>query len=829
MKKDNRTFKSSIEEELENEKNIHYNPWKIIKPVRETLRMLILLALFFLLLTYIFFSKSEFIKNSWLLNLMVENKEWVFVAIVMVMIFLHVKGSVKSLGELIYTNKEVYEKLNSAKLAVAILEEDLKSQFNILEEHGKALRISEQRYNLAIEGTLDGIWEWDVKSDTYYFSSKWKSYFGYEDDDLENKISTWESLIHPYDAEEVKKKLYNYIYSKNGLYENTYRLRCKDGEYKWILSKGKALWDEEGIAIRVVGSHTDITNQILLQEKLRKEKEISESIIKNASIIILLLDEKGNIRDINPYGEKLTGFSKQEVIGKNSLQLFVPQEERGELMSLFERARNNAENIPSHENQVKCKDGKMLDVLWSNSAVYDKEGKVDGIISIGADITEIKNIEKQLNLLAYYDTLTELPNRSLFEMTMNSIINNITNENFKFALVYIDIDNFKHINDTLGHISGDTFLKSFAEVLKSKVEYPDFAARLSGDEFVIIFSDIINKEEVISKIEKVLLHLRKPWNVEEQEFFVTYSLGIAIYPEHGRNLSILLRNADTAMFTVKESTKDNYCIYNDLMQEKTINYISMTNQMRHAIDNEEFVLYYQPQVDLNTGKIVGAEALIRWSHPQRGIIFPLDFIIFAEETGFIHSIGKWALKRAFKEKKTWELLGYKEINMSVNISGKRIISEKLIDEINDLLEEFVINSTGLILEITETAIMQDLNASIEVLKKLRDKGIKIALDDFGTGYSSLTYLKKLPIDIVKIDKEFISNAFYEAVDKKIVKTIINLNHELNLNVVAEGIETKEQLNFLKENECNVGQGFLFSKAVPAEDFEKLLQEDKCYF
>lgn len=827
MKRDNKNLKSSINNK--SNKNFKVDIWELIGPSSESIRLFLLFAFLFFLLLYVNFNKEKFTGDNLILNLLLQYRLWIFVGITLFIVYLHVKGAMNSLRKLINMNEEAYDKLNSSKLALDVLEQELKTQFTVLVEHEKALSISEQRYNLALEGTLDGIWDWEVDRDNYYFSSKWKSYFGYENVNLENKISTWENLIHPEDVEAAKDTLYNYLSSNGGIYENTYRLRCNNGEYKWIVSRGKALWDEKGNPIRIVGSHTDITNEILLQEKLRKEKEISESIINNASIIILLLDEKGNIRDINPYGEKLTGFSKQEVIGKNSLQLFVPQEERVELISLFERARNNAESISSHENQVKCKDGKMLDVLWSNSAIYDKEGKVDGIISIGADITEIKNIEKQLNLLAYYDTLTELPNRSLFEITMNSFINNITNENFKFALVYIDIDNFKHINDTLGHVSGDMFLKSFAEVLKSKVEYSDFAARLSGDEFVIIFSDIINKEEVISKIEKVLLYLRKPWKVEEQEFFVTYSLGIAIYPEHGTNLSILLRNADTAMFTIKESTKDNYCIYNDLMQEKTINYISMTNQMRHAIDNEEFVLYYQPQIDLNTGKIIGAEALIRWSHPQRGIIFPLDFIIFAEETGFIHSIGKWALKKAFKEKKTWELLGYKEINMSVNISGKRIISENLIDEINDLLEEFVINSSALTLEITETAIMQDLNASIEVLKKLRDKGIKIALDDFGTGYSSLTYLKKLPIDIVKIDKEFISNAFYEAVDKKIVKTIINLNHELNLNVVAEGIETKEQLNFLKENGCDVGQGFLFSKAIPAEDFEKLLQEDKCYF
>lgn len=827
MKNKNKELKSSTNKNMKN--NFKIEPGKVIVPGRKNLRLLLLFDLFFLLLLYISFSKSEFIKDSVVLNLIVQHRVWVFMAIPLFIIYLHIKMAMNSLRELINKNKEIYDKLNSTKSAVDILEEELKSQFKILKEHEKALSISEHRYNLAVEDTLDGIWEWEVKNDTYYFSSKWKSYFGYEDVHLENKIITWESLIHPEDVEQASSKFYGYLASKRGLYESKYRLRCKNGEYKWILSKGKALWNEEGYAVRMVGSHRDITHQILLQEKLRKEKEISESIINNANTIILVLDEKANIIDINPYGERLTGFSKEEILGKNSLQLLVPQEERGELLTLFQRANISGEKIPSHENKVKCKDGRILDVLWNNSLVYDKDNKIEGIISIGTDVTEIKNIEKKLNLLAYYDTLTQLPNRTLFEITLNNMINNITKESFKFALVYLDIDNFKHINDTLGHMSGDTFLKNIAEVLKCEVQYPDFAARLSGDEFLIIFSDILNEVDVINKIKKFLLHLRKPWNLEGQEFFVTYSMGIAIYPEHGMNLSALLKNADTAMFTVKESNKDNYYIYNDLMQEKTINYISMTNQMRHAIENEEFVLYYQPQIELSAGKIIGAEALIRWNHPKKGIIFPLDFILFAEETGFIHSIGQWVLKTAFKEKKRWEVLGYEEVKMSVNISGKRIISHKLMDEVNGLIDEFLINISGINLEITETAIMKDISTSMEVLKQLREKGFKIALDDFGTGYSSLTYLKKLPIDVVKIDKEFISNILTEKVDEKIVKTIINLNHELNLEVVAEGIETKEQLNFLKETGCDFGQGFLFSAAIPGEEFEKLLKEDKYYF
>ncbi|KZL89614.1 putative bifunctional diguanylate cyclase/phosphodiesterase [Clostridium magnum] len=392
----------------------------------------------------------------------------------------------------------------------------------------------------------------------------------------------------------------------------------------------------------------------------------------------------------------------------------------------------------------------------------------------------------------------------------------------------MDIDNFKHINDTLGHMSGDLFLKYISDILKSQVKIPDFAARLSGDEFAIIIENINDKNDVINRIQILLKHLRKPWMLDNHEFFISFSIGVAIYPEHGDTLSLLLKNSDIAMYYVKKNMKDDYCFYSHDIQAENVKQIIMINELRHAIDNEEFALVYQPIINLNSGKLIGVESLIRWIDPIKGVISPMEFIPLAEETGLIHEIGKWVLKTALFQKKTWEEQGYPHIKMSVNISGKRVTNSDLINEVRELILKTNLNSNEIQLEVTETAVMEDINTSTRVLKELRDMGVKIALDDFGTGYSSLTYLERLPIDIVKLDRNFIKGISNVGQSNVIVESVIKLTHDLNLGIVAEGIETKNQLEFLILNNCDYGQGYLFSKPVTEKEIEKLLLENLIY-
>lgn len=584
--------------------------------------------------------------------------------------------------------------LNDKNQRLVALEEELRQQLDELEENRRLIALNEERLEQAVEGSGCGIWDWDLKTNVCYFSPKWKSLLGYSDSEILNAFESWEALLHPDDREEALEKQKTYVNSKTGSYENVFRMQCKDGGFIWIQCRAKAIRDIDGKVIRVAGTHTDITNEKLLENKLHS--------------------------------------------------------------------------------------------------------------------------------LAYYDTLTGLPNRFFFENKVNSLICKANKLNKKFALLYMDIDNFKNINDSLGHASGDLLIKYIANLLEQKLGASDFVARLGGDEFAIILDETDQRVDIEAKIQGLLSPLRAPWVIDNHEFFISTSIGIAIYPEHGEDLSVLLKSADIAMYFVKKQSKDNYCFYSSELQDEMIERITLINYLRHAVDYDEFHLLYQPVVNLKDGSLIGAEALIRWTHPERGFISPAGFIPLAEENGVINEIEKWVLKTAMLQKKYWQEKNYPNIKISINISGKSLTDVEIVGKIKELLSKTRLEAKDIQLEVTETAVMKDLDMSIKVLKEIKEMGIEIALDDFGTGYSSLTYLKKLPIDIVKLDINFIRNITEVNNDRFIVEHMIRLIHDMNLKVVAEGIEEEEQLNLLKEMACDYGQGYFFSRPLKKEDFEKYM-------
>ena len=432
-----------------------------------------------------------------------------------------------------------------------------------------------------------------------------------------------------------------------------------------------------------------------------------------------------------------------------------------------------------------------------------------------------KEVEKKLHLLAYYDTLTGLPNRANFEEKIQELMKE---KDEKFALIYMDVDNFKIINDTLGHLTGDKFLMHMADVLRNSLPVNEFVARLGGDKFAIILHDAQCEEEIICKIQNLLWTIRRPWKMNEQEFYATVSMGIVLYPTQADSFNNLMKNSDIAMYQVKKCTKDNYCFYSKQLQEMNLQQITMINELHRAIEKEEFRLVYQPIIDLHTGKMNGVEALIRWMHPEKGIISPAEFIPVAEEAGLIHDIGRYVLEQAFWQKKRWEEKGYPHLIMSVNVSGKSLVKEGFVEHIKKLLLETGIDSSEIQLEITETVLIEKMKASKRVLEEVSNMGIKIALDDFGTGYSSLTYLKNLPINVVKLDSNFVKGILEKGEDSVIVESVIRLTHDLNLKMVAEGIENGKQLSILKRNQCDYGQGYLFSKPVGESLIINMLKE-----
>ena len=799
-----------------------------LKPRAETLKIIVL---------YVLMGGLWILLSDRILGFMVKDpkkliqlaiyKGWFYVALTGLIFYFIIYRKIALFKNAVDKIFEGFEELSSTHEELLAMDEELSYQFEEMEKHRNALIISDQRYELAVEGANDGIWDWDLQSGTYFFSLKWKSAFGYSNEEVPDRFDSWKQLLHSEDRDNVLKIMEEYLSSREGIYESTYRLKCRNGEYRWILSRGKGIWDRGGNAVRVAGSHTDITEYMLLQEHLYREKELYQNIIHGAAVFILGVDIEGRILEFNPFAEKLTGYTKNEVLGTKWFDVFIPEEKRKYTDEILQGVLSG-EVIRNQENQVVTKDGRRIDILWNNNIFRDSKGTNLGIIAMGTDITERKAMERKLVSLAYYDGLTGLPNRQMFEKVLNEQIQQAEQDQRKLALLYLDLDNFKKINDTLGHHYGDKLLKNIADVLRATLKDTMSISRLSGDEFVVILSNVMDAAAFHHSISAIMEAINQVWMIEGHELYITSSVGISIYPDDGQDVHTLLKNADTAMYVAKENAKNSYTFYTPEMHEKSLNFLNMERDLRNALLNKEFVLYYQPLLNLETGKVTGVEALIRWFHPEKGMIPPNDFIPFAEESGAIVQIGEWVIHEACWQLKQWHDMGLPQINVAINLSAKQIRQKDLMDKITHITNEIGVSGKNLVFEVTENVALHDLKQSIHTLNMLRNMDIRVALDDFGTGYSSLNYLKKLPIDIIKIDKSFIQDITKHVDEKFIVKTIIDLAHNMDVIVTAEGIETEEQYNILRENGCDVGQGYLFSKPLPADAIESVLLADQVF-
>lgn len=479
----------------------------------------------------------------------------------------------------------------------------------------------------------------------------------------------------------------------------------------------------------------------------------------------------------------------------------------------------------------------IMKINWNNSILAQRNGTK--LIYFGLIIFEIiifliiiafiisqQKSQKKIFQLAYFDTLTNLPNRKYFEDILPDFVEEMKKYNYKAALIYIDLDNFKVVNDTLGHALGDNMLKQIGHLIQKCLRYSDFVCRFEGDEFVILLPGISNKDDVINVVERIIATLQIPFTSYEKKFYITASIGIAIYPDDSNDVHTIVKYATMAMNRAKENGKNGYCLFESYMSTKLLQKYELEEDMRQALINEEFVLYYQPQIDIGTGKIVGVEALIRWIHPGKGCIVPMEFIPLAEETGLIIPIGEWVIRTACRQSVQWKKKGIRNLRISVNLSAKQFQQPDLLDMIMGILEETGMDPQLLDLEITESVAMRDIELTKKILRKLREKKINISLDDFGTGYSSLNYLKQLPINTVKIDRTFVDNITADINQQTIAKAVIDLSHNMELHVTAEGVETWEQFSLLKFQKCDKVQGYLFSIPLPLEDIESIILQDK---
>jgi diguanylate cyclase (GGDEF)-like protein len=593
--------------------------------------------------------------------------------------------------------------------------------------------------------------------------------------------------------------------------------------------------DKDSVELAYASGATDIIVKPIilsaLPHRIRHAKRTARSLsdltglIRAIPDLIFIVNKDGDVQD-GLSGPDATHTLQLKALSTASQINFYPCENDDRARACIKRA------LETGKPQVYEHVLEGLDIhLETRFVARDKYT----VLAIVRDITERKSAEAKIYNLAYYDELTELPNRELFSQSLERTIALAQRDNQKFAVLFVDLDRFKRINDTLGHSVGDELLKEVADRLAKCVRSTDSVAhldahatgairlaRLGGDEFVIKLYGIGSEETVAMIAARIISALTPPFSCAGHQFVVTPSIGIALYPQDGRSGEELLMNADSAMYRAKNVGRNNYKFYSETMRTKSLHRLDLENQIRNAIEKEQFELHFQPKVDAKTFQLVGAEALLRWPHPERGAIAPDDFIPIAEETGLIVPIGQWVLREACKQVKVWSTSPVGAVPVSVNISSHQFQDSGLLTDVFGAISDAGIDASQLELEITESVLLQDVDKTLVELRALKEAGISLSIDDFGTGYSSLSYLKRFPIDTIKIDRSFVKDLHQDTDDAAICAAILAMSTQLGLNVVAEGVETMEQLDFLRRHRCNHIQGFVCSPALSAADFFALL-------
>jgi diguanylate cyclase (GGDEF)-like protein/PAS domain S-box-containing protein len=645
---------------------------------------------------------------------------------------------------------------------------------------------------------------------------------GYEPTDLLlNGRVSYEEITHPEDRDEVRRAIHDAL-AAGDRFEVEYRIVHADGRVRWVWERGTGIRDEHGRVTAIEGIIEDITQRTEAELALREAERRYHSLFENAIEGIFRTTPDGQYLDANPALARIYGFtSPQEVI--ESLrdirrQLYVDPTRREEFMRIV-KARGS---ISGFESEVYRKNGDVIWISENARAVFDASGNVLYYEGTVEDITERRLYQARIEQQANYDTLTGLANRSLLNDRLQQAIFAAATYGTRLAVVFVDLDRFKFINDSLGHHVGDQLLKAMAERFKACVRDYDTVARLGGDEFVLLINGQGEADAVGTVMERMLDVIAQPWRTAQGEFEVTCSIGVALYPDDGADAPTLLKHADSAMYRAKEHGRNNFQFFtnelNELMKER----LELESNLRRALERGQFELLYQPRVDLATRNIVGCEALIRWQHPARGVIAPGRFIPIAEEIGLIGSIGHWVLHTACAQGKAWQDAGYAPCVVSVNVSPRQFRRDDLVETIAEVLADTGLAPRFLEIELTENMVMHDGEHMIEMLHAIKRLGVQIAVDDFGTGYSSLSYLKRFPVDRLKVDRSFVQDIATDADDAAIVRTIIALGHNLGLKVVAEGVETEEQIAFLSANACDELQGYYFSRPVSGWRLRKLL-------
>ncbi|PWK10345.1 EAL domain-containing protein [Tumebacillus permanentifrigoris] len=557
------------------------------------------------------------------------------------------------------------------------------------------------------------------------------------------------------------------------------------------------------------------------QQAVRSTRQF-DSLYNNNPDLVVSLTPLGEVISLNPAGCQMMGYSPEEVVGHHFAEYVLERDQEKTFYHFGLALSGN----PQHavEVSVRHRDGQYREMQVTTIPILTEAGQLDdGLYVIAKDVTDRLSAERTILHMAYHDALTDLPNRRLFIEELETSMATAAEKGEQIAILFLDLDRFKRINDSLGHNVGDLLLQHISTRLQEALAGIGLAGRFGGDEFIVLLRGVNGSEEVSLLTGSLYEIICQPLETEEQEFKISTSIGIALYPKDGQDAMTLIKNADTAMYRAKEA-RIHYQFYNDLMNEETAERLALEQDLTRALERDEFVLHYQPKVDIATGNIQGAEALIRWYHPKKGLIPPDKFIPLAEETDMILQIGDWVLRTACEQNKKWHTAGYTDLQIAVNLSAMQFGQTHLVDRVAHVLHQTGLPSEYLELEITERVAMQESVTVIEKLQQLTELGVQISIDDFGTGYSSLSYLVKYPIHAIKMDRSFVSEVIDDSEQALVVKAILSMAHSLGLHVVAEGVEELGQLEFLQTYNCDEYQGYYFSRPLPAPEFEVLLAQ-----
>lgn len=678
-------------------------------------------------------------------------------------------------------------------------------------------QVSLERLKLALDASQEALWDWSLnEQQEVFFSVAYCANLGYSQKEFGANQQAWQSRLIPEERERIYRNVMRFIAEGDGNYDSTYRMLHKDNSHRWIRSRGRLIKNAQGVPVRFIGIAQDITQQRGAEERLKQANAVFESTHEG----VLITDNTNTIVHINPAFSHITGYSAEDVIGQTPRMFQSGRHTPEFYKSLWTTLETT--NEWSGEIWNRRKSGEILPQYQTIRLIRDENGFISHNVAIFSDISVLKDSQSELNYLSLYDPLTGLPNRSHLYERLKAALQTAIELQKNSTLFLIDLDHFKNINESLGHSLGDQLLQAVAQRISKHISKNCTLFRVGGDEFVLISETVTTPAEAALLAQKITKVSKEPFILDNNKLFISASVGICMFPRAGNTVEEIMRNADSALSKAKASGRDTFAFYSSELTEQALQRIRIASELRHALENDGLQVYYQPVYAMPEQKLVGCEALVRWNHPQRGLIAPNDFIPIAEENGLISFIDEWVLQHACQQMRQWLDAGTEMQFVAVNLSSRSLSKPLLAATVANALQKANIAAQHLELEVTESAVMEDPDNADKILQELRVLGVHLAIDDFGTGYSSLARLKSLPVHKLKIDQSFTRNLPVDLEDIAIVRAVIALGNSLGLEVQAEGIETEEQMNFLQQQNCPLGQGYWFGRPMPREAFTELL-------